>query len=118
MKRGKTMKKLLAILLSLTLVLSLAACGEKVEVKPDYEDAVAFEQALNDGEDLTGKTVVVTVNELVPDSAFGYNIQAGENLNFCSPDNPNVKAGDTLTVKVAEVTSLLGSYIIKYEKVK
>ena len=114
----KTMKKLLAILMSLTLVLSLAACGEKVEVKPDYEDTVAFEQALNDGQDLTGKTVVVTVNELVPNSAFGYNIQAGENLNFCSPDNPNVKAGDTLTVKVAEVTSLLGSYIINYEKVK
>ncbi len=57
-------------------------------------------------------------NKLVPDSAFGYNIQAGENLNFCFPDNSNVKAGDILTVKVEEVTSLLGSYIIKYEMVK
>ena len=112
------MKKLLAILMTLTLVLSLVACGEKVEVKPDYEDTVAFEQALNDGEDLTGKTVVVTVNELVPNSAFGYNIQAGEHLNFCSPDNPNVKAGDIITVKVGKVTSMLGSYIISYEMVK
>jgi len=112
------MKKLLSILMSLTLVLSLVACGGNTEVKPDYEDVVTFEQALNNGEDLTGKTVVVTVNKLVPDSAFGYNIQAGENLNFCSPDNPNVKEGETLTVKVAEVTSMLGSYIIKYEKVK
>lgn len=117
MKRGKTMKKLLAILLSLTLVLSLVACGEKVEVTPDY-DVVAFEQALNNGENLTGKTVVVTVNELVPNSAFGYNIQAGEHLNFCSPDNPNVKVGDTITVKVGEVTSMLGSYVISYEIVK
>ena len=117
MKRGKTMKQLLAILLSLTLVLSLAACGEKVEVTPDY-DVVAFEQALNNGENLTGKTVVVTVNELVPNSAFGYNIQAGEHLNFCSPDNPKVKVGDTITVKVGEVTSMLGSYIISYEMVK
>ena len=112
------MKKLLAILLSLTLLLSLVACGEKVEAKPDYEDVAAFEQALNDGEDLTGKTVLVTVNKLVPDSAFGYNIQAGENLNFCSTDNPNVKEGDTLTVKVEDVASMLGSYIIKYERVK
>lgn len=118
MKRGKTMKKLLAILISLTLVLSLAACGENTEIKPDYENAVSFEQALNDGEDLTGKTVTVTVNELVPDSAFGYNIQAGEHLNFCSPDNPGVKAGDTITVKVTEVTSMLGSYVIGYEMVK
>lgn len=112
------MKKLLAILMSLTLVLSLVACGEKAEIKPDYEDAAVFEQALNDGQDLTGKTVVVTVNKLVPDSAFGYNIQAGENLNFCSPDNPNVKAGDTITVKVEQVASMLGSYIINYEMVK
>ena len=79
---------------------------------------VVFEKALNDGEDITGKTVVLTVKDLVPNSAFGYNIQAGEHLNFCSPDNPNVKAGDTITVKVVEVTSMLGSYIINYEMVK
>lgn len=88
------------------------------EAKPDYEDVVAFEKALNNGEDLTGKTVVITVNELVPDSAFGYNIQTGEHLNFCSPDNPGIKKGDTITVKVENVTSMLGSYIIGYEMVK
>lgn len=112
------MKKLFAILISLVLVLSLVACGGNTEIKPDYENDSAFEEALNNGEDLTGKTVSVTVKELVPDSAFGYNIQAGENLNFCSPENPGVKAGDTVTVKVIEVTSLLGSYIISYEMVK
>ena len=112
------MKKLFAILISFTLVLSLVACGGNVEIKPDYEDVVVFEKALNDGEDITGKTVVLTVKDLVPNSAFGYNIQAGEHLNFCSPDNPNVKAGDTITVKVVEVTSMLGSYIINYEMVK
>lgn len=112
------MKKLLSILISLALVLSLAACGGNTEVKPDYDDVVTFEQALDNGEDLTGKTVVVTVKEFVPDSAFGYNIQAGENLNFCSANNPGVKAGDTVTVKVSEVTSMLGSYIISYEIVK
>ena len=112
------MKKLLAIFMLLTLVLSLVACGGNAEVKPDYEDVVAFEDALNNGEDLTGKTVAATVNKVVPDSAFGYNLQAGEHLNFCSPDNPNVKEGDTITVKVEEVVSMLGSYIIRYEMVK
>ena len=112
------MKKLLAVFMSLIFVLSLAACGGNAEVKADYEDVVAFEEALNNGEDLTGKTVVATVNKIAPDSAFGYNLQAGENLNFCSPENPNVKEGDTITVKVKEVMSLLGSYIISYEMVK
>ena len=123
MERGKTMKKFLAVLVSLVLVLSLVACGgnagndSNAELKPDYEDVVSFEGALNAGEDLTGKTVAFTVNELIPDSAFGYNIQAGEHLNFCSPNNPGVKTGDAITVKVTEVTSMLGSYIISYEMV-
>ena len=118
------MKRFLAILVSLVLVLSLVACGgnagndSNAEAKPDYEDVVTFESALNAGEDLTGKTVAFTVNELVPDSAFGYNIHAGEHLNFCSPNNPGVKTGDTLTVKVTEVTSMLGSYLIGYEMIK
>ena len=124
MERGKAMKKFLAILVLFVLVLSLVACGgnagndSSAEAKPDYEDAVAFESALDAGEVLTGKTVAFTVNEFVLDSAFGYNMQAGENLNFCSPDNPGVKTGDSITVKVTEVASMLGSYIISYEMVK
>ncbi len=112
------MKKLFAILISITLVLSLVACGVNTDVKPDYEDVVTFEEALNNGEVLVEKTVVFTVDKLVPNSAFGYNIQAGEHLNFCSPDNPGVKVGDTITVKVTDVTSMFGSYIIGYEMVK
>ena len=112
------MKKIIAILISLTFALSLSACGGNTEETPDFVDVASFEQALNDGEDLTGKSVLVTVDELVPNSAFGYNIQAGEHLNFCSPENPGVKVGDTITVEVNEVTSILGSYIISYEIVK
>ena len=37
---------------------------------------------------------------------------------FCSDTNPGVKAGDSLNVKVSEVVSMLGSYIISYEVVK
>lgn len=66
---------------------------------------------------MTGKTVCFTVDKLVPDSAFGYNLQAGEHLNFCSADNPKVSAGDTVTVSVEKVTSMLGSWIISYQMV-
>lgn len=76
-----------------------------------------FESALNADDDLTGKTVTFTVDTLVLDSAFGYNLQTGEYLNFCSTGNPGVKEGDSITVKVTEVASMLGSYIISYEKV-
>ena len=109
------MKKITSILLILLLSLSLASCGK---AKVDFADAATFEAALNSGEDVEGKVVTFVVNEVVPDSAFGYNLQAGEHLNFCSENNPKVKKGDSITVKVTEVTSMLGSYIISYKIVK
>ena len=110
------MRKILVSLILAVLALTLAACDSNTAA-PDFEDAASFEAALNNGEDLVGKTVKITVDELVPDSAFGYNIQTGEHLNFCSPNNPGVSVGDTLTVKVTEITSILGSYVIYYEVV-
>lgn len=117
-ERGNLMKKLFTIILAFVLTLSLVACGGNTEIEVDYENATAFEEALNKGEEMTDKTVAFTVNELVPDNAFGYNLQTGEHLNFCSTNNPGVKVGDTITVKVTEVSSMLGSYIINYEMVK
>lgn len=108
------MKKITSVLLSLLLLISLAACGAK-DVQPDYPDAASFEAALNTGADLTGMTVRFTVGEVIPNSAFGYNLQAGEHLNFCSNSNPKVSAGDTVTVEVKEVSSMMGSYIISYK---
>jgi predicted RNA-binding protein with TRAM domain len=110
------MKKLLVGLLSFMVVVFLmAGCGSNKTVKADYT-TTQFETALNKGDNLEGKTVSVKVNKLVPNSAFGYNIQAGKHLNFVSPDNPNVKKGDTLILKVTKVASALGSYVISYEK--
>lgn len=83
--------------------------------EPDYTTE-EFEAALNEGENLEGKTVSVKVDELVPDSAFGYNIQAGEHLNFVSSKNPDVEEGDNIVVKVEEVDSMMGSYLIEYKK--
>ena len=105
------MKKILTVLLSMVMCIMLFGCGSG---NVDYKDAESFESALNAGDDLTGKTVTFTVKEIVPDSAFGYNLHAGETLNFCSSTNPNVKVGDTVTAKVKSVSYVLKHYVIYY----
>lgn len=110
------MKRVLCFVLAM-LLFSVVIVGCETNAV-DFPSVADFENALNNGEDLTGKTVTFTIKEFVPSSAFGYNLQAGEHLNFCSSQHPGVETGDTITVKVTSVTSLLGSYIIEYEMVK
>ncbi|MBQ8967251.1 hypothetical protein [Ruminococcus sp.] len=81
----------------------------------DYGDAASLAAALNAGEDVTGKTVRFTVEEIHPDSAVGFNLWAGEHLNFVTPDEQDVHEGDVLTVKVIGAETLLDSWIISYE---
>ena len=38
-------------------------------------------------------------------------------MNFVSSRNPDIKIGDTVVVKAVEITSMLGSWFIKYEKI-
>ena len=110
------MKKILLLMISIILMVNLAACGANYTV--DYDDEADFEAALNDGVDVVGKVVKITAKDLVPDSAFGYNVHAGEHLNFCSKDDPKVKVGDELIVKVTKVTEVYGSYVLDYELLK
>ena len=101
-------------------MLSLLLCscgGGPVGTEVDYGDAQAFEEALGRGENLENKTLMFTVTELHPDSALGFNVCGGEHLNFISSRNPDLKVGDTAGVKATEITSMLGSWIIKYEKI-
>lgn len=81
-----------------------------------YANENDFEAALNSGTDCTGATVTFIAGELQPDSAYGYNIWSGQHLNFVSATNPNVAKGDVVTVKVTNVISTLGSWIIYYSK--
>lgn len=106
-------KRVLCFFVILAMSASLAACGES---SADYTDAASFETALSNGENPEGKTVQFTVNDVIPNTALGYNVQAGERLNFISSKNPDVKAGDIMTVKVGTVASLFGSWLIQYEK--
>lgn len=110
-KGGDIMKNILLVFLSIIMCLALFSCGGG---NVDFKDAESFESALNAGEDLTGKTVTFIVKEIVPDSAFGYNLHAGETLNFCSSKNPNVEVGDTVTAKVKSVSYVFMHYVIYY----
>lgn len=99
-------------------LLVMAGCGSSDDTSTpvDYVSAAAFESDLNAGVDTVGKTVQFVVSEVNPDSAFGYNLIAGEHLNFVSGNkDPKVSAGDTVTVRVTEVTDFLGSWLIEYE---
>lgn len=107
----KKVTKIIAIISTIfCLTVIISACGQK---KADYTAKTA-ESALNSGEDLKGKTVKFKVQKLEPNSAFGYNMETGKHLNFVSNDNPKVKDGDTVIVKVKKITSTMGSYIITY----
>lgn len=109
------MKKVLSILI-VSLLLILVGCGTSTIIA-DYGDAESFEAALNNGENLEGKIVNIKIANVETQSVYGYNLWAGEHLNFVSEKNPNVSTGDTISVKITEVKSTLGSWIIKYEKV-
>ena len=70
----KTYKRVLCFLAALAMSITLTACGSP---SADYPDAASFEAALNSGENLEGKTVQFTAGDVIPNSALGYNVQAG-----------------------------------------
>lgn len=113
------MKKMKRIVLALCcfMCMFMFGCGKKENITVDYTDEKVFETALVNGESLEGKTVDIIVANLETQSVYGYNIWAGEHLNFVSEKNPEVSVGDKVTVKVTEVESVLGSWIISYEKI-
>lgn len=111
-------RKIVGVLLSIAIVFSLIACGKQGEVVIDYADAESFEKALNNGENLEGKIVSFTAQEIHPESALGYNVWAGEHLNFVSERNPDVTLNEQITVKVNTIENILGSWVIKYEKLE
>ncbi len=111
------LKRLLGtISVLMIIVVSIVGCGGS-KVPIDYADAESFEAALNAGENLEGKVVQFTAQELHPDSISGYNVWAGEHLNFISSRNPDIKAGDTVVVRATTIESMFGSWLISYEKV-
>ena len=85
----------------------------------DYPDDAKFEADLNAGKDLTGKTVTFEIVAYKPTSVLGYNLWAGEHLNFVSDTAPQfTTVGEKVTVRVTQVKQTLGSFVIRYEVVE
>ncbi len=71
----------------------------------DYFGAENFEKDLNAGKNLKGKTVMFEAVDVRPDSTLGYDIWAGEHLNFITSNKEmsKVKAGDIVVATVESV---------------
>ncbi len=113
----KNLKMALCVLLVSFIALFSTACGEQEKITINYADAESFEAALNNGENLEGTVVRFVAGELHPQSIWGYNVWAGEHLNFVSSEHPNIAEGDIVVVRATKIKSGLRSWIIEYEKV-
>ena len=109
----KTSRLLLIVLLLLCTPL-LSSRAYAVEYI-DFGDANVFEEALNNGENVTNKIVSFEVTEIHPNFSLGFNLWSGQHLNFVSPSPVDVKPRDILTARITNVTNMLGSWFINYE---
>ncbi len=83
---------------------------------PDFFSAEEYEYALNHGEDTPGKVVRFEVREFRLDNALGYpNIWGGEHLNFVSSEDPQVREGDIVTVRICATRNVGNHWFISYE---
>ncbi|MBR5677759.1 MAG: hypothetical protein IKX20_06450 [Paludibacteraceae bacterium] len=77
-----------------------------------FDSAEEFESALRDGYDLKNTQVTFQVEEIKSKTLLGYNVWAGEHLNFYPSEKPQeLNCGDYVTVKVKKIKNFLfGSY--------
>lgn len=118
------MKRFLILLMAMSIIITLEACGNENETNDtsgytiDYNDAASFESALNDSTKVKGKIVQFYVKEYAPDSILGINCHAGEHLNFLFENELDVETGDTIIVHITEEPSkvfLIGSWKVPCE---
>lgn len=112
------LKRNIKVIVSVLSLLLFTACGSEEAIMIDYADEAAFENALNNGENLEGKVVTFTAQEIHPDSTLGFDVWAGEHLNFVSQKNPDIAVGDQVTVKATAIENVAGSWVIHYERVE
>ena len=111
------MKKITLGTLILAFILILTACGTKTSQKEADYNIEAFENALNNGEDLTDKTVVFKVEKTSHNILSGnYKLLAGSdnNLSFNSKKNPKISKNDIVILKVKKITGESETYNISY----
>ena len=118
------MKKIVALLISLTIVFSLIACSEpNVVIAADYDNVQDAIRAERSGADLTGKTIRIDMNQDSTAGIIYYKADLSVNANIyvtiiTNDSNRNevlgLKKGDTVVVKVDTYDNHLKNSIYVY----
>ena len=95
--------RVVSLVLILSLVFALSACGGDLFSTTDYPNVDQLEQALGVNGDPSGKTVRVKVEKTIPNAAQGYIVVQGK-FNFCLSSDPGVVPGNTVTFKITSIT--------------
>lgn len=125
----KHIKVLIGCLILIFCLLTLTGCSSESTIELenavfenvveesiiDYTRTEDFENDLNNGVNVEGKTVKFVLNDYKPDSILGHNSWAGEHLNFISKIDLKLKKDDEIIGKVVSAKKSLGSWIINYE---
>lgn len=96
--------------------LGLVAYGWMISADYTQERALV---ALEDGKDITGKTIDIKVNKVLDDSWMGSLFYTSNNLVFQTDEtDTGIKVGQEGRVKVLETHKVFGAWIITYEIVE
>lgn len=110
---GIVIASIVVIVGAVCLRYSYALNNRKDAPKRIYDSAESFEQDLNDGYDLRGVKVTLTVRGVKTKTPLGRNVWCGEHLNLYPSNDTAVAAGDTITVQVGRITRIPeNSYLI------
>ena len=111
-----TALRVVSLVLILSLVFALSACGGDLFSTTDYPNVDQLEQALGVNGDPSGKTVRVTVEKTIPNAAQGYVVVQGK-FNFCLATDPVVVPGETVTFKISSYTKQSNTFYVNCTKV-
>ncbi|MCR5528869.1 MAG: protein kinase [Saccharofermentans sp.] len=83
---------------------------------PDYYSAEEYEYALNHGKDTQEEIVRFEVESFRIGNVLGYpNVWGGEHLNFVSSEDPYIREGDIVTVRICAARNVGNRWFISYE---
>ena len=88
---------------------------EKLIEDPDFRNAEAFENALNNGKDVEGAVVRFKVIRVATMAGTFPDLWGGKHLNFLSYEPVDAEEGDIITVRVCSARKHSYSWFISYE---
>ena len=86
----------------------------KVPLRENYSNETDFEADLVNGNGMNGAVVTFLALKVLPETPLGFNIHAGEHLNFYSSKSADVRKGDLVTVRITKTKrDIGGSFLLE-----